>query len=278
MERKHHENRVLRIARRVAIERENKHAIYSEWAVPRASRFIDAVMAMEQPGSGWGPLIPLIDSRLVLLEHFSEPPSLSACMRLVAKLAHLVDDWWTDRKDGECWVEGSDVTRHGSLPPMLLIMSDGQPRKALARLRFEPGPVAGIWQIRRPEMGDLVLVNMRGLPMGQPGCSVLRLMAESTDVQEARAAIAALLADPAVLQSTKDGLLEEMMAGTIPTTPAERFPIIERIRQEGRQEGVRETLLSIARARCGEEVLRDLAEIEDVEALRRRVLALLGDG
>jgi len=128
----------------------------------------------------------------------------------------------------------------------------------------------------------MVLVNLRGLPRRRPGCSVLRLMVESKDSQDAQAAIAALLADPAVLQSTKDGILEEMMAGTIATTPAERFPIIERLRregrQEGRQEGMRETLLRIARARCNEEVIRELAEIEDIDALRRQVLALLGDG
>ena len=76
------------------------------------------------------------------------------------------------------------------------------------------------------------------------------------------------------------------MEGTIPTTPAERVTIIERIRQEGRregrregrQEGTRETLLSIARTRCGEDAIRELAEIEDIETLLRRVLALLGDG
>ena len=63
----------------------------------------------------------------------------------------------------------------------------------------------------------------------------------------------------------------------IPSTPAERVTILERIRQEGRQEGMRETLLGIARTRCGEEVIRELAEIDDIETIRRRVLALLSD-
>ncbi|MFH2007651.1 MAG: hypothetical protein ABI333_13780 [bacterium] len=162
------------------------------------------------------------------------------------------------------------------------------------------GPVAGIWQVQRRALWDLVLVNIRGLPRQLPGCSMLRLMAESTDAREARAAIDALLADPAVLQSTKDGLLEELMKETIPSTPAERGSILERIRaegreeerqrsqkileriraegrQEGRQEGTRETLLSIARTRCDEAVIRELAAIEDVETLRRRVHALLGN-
>jgi len=34
---------------------------------------------------------------------------------------------------------------------------------------------------------------------------------------------------------------------------------------------MRERLLGIARTRCGEEVIRELAEIEDIETNRRRV-------
>jgi hypothetical protein len=256
----------------------------------------------------------MLASRLVAIEHFSEPPGLAACVRSVSKLGHLVDEWWTGRdagvreagvreEVGEAGEPGDageagepgepgdagepggiggtsgfvwpvDAARHGSRPPVLLILSNGQPRRALAGIGFEPGPVAGIWQVQRRALGDLVLVNLRGVPNGRPGCSVLRLMVESTDVREARAAIAALVEDPTVVQSTKDGILEEMMRETIPSTPAERGTILECARQEG----MREMLLSIARARCGEDVIRELAEIEDIETLRRRVLTLLGDG
>jgi hypothetical protein len=300
MQRKHHEERVLRIV--AWIEIENERAIWPERAVPRAARFIDALVAVDVPGAGWGPLGPMLASRLVAIEHFSEPPGLAACVRSVSKLGHLVDEWWTGRdagvreagvreEVGEAGEPGDagepggiggtsgfvwpvDAARHGSRPPVLLILSNGQPRRALAGIGFEPGPVAGIWQVQRRALGDLVLVNLRGVPNGRPGCSVLRLMVESTDVREARAAIAALVEDPTVVQSTKDGILEEMMRETIPSTPAERGTILERARQEG----MREILLSIARTRCGEEVIRELAEIEDVETIRRRVLALLGDG
>jgi len=92
MRRRRHEERVFGILGFIQGER----AIQPERAVPRASRFIDGIIEVDKPGDGWGPLDPFVANRVVLVEHYSRAPGITACVRAVAKLAHLVDEWWRD--------------------------------------------------------------------------------------------------------------------------------------------------------------------------------------
>ena len=128
----------------------------------------------------------------MLVEHFSQAPGITSCVRAVAKLAHLVDEWWRDLD---------------------------------------------------------------------------------------------------VLQSTKDDLLEDLMTGTIQSTPAEQLTIRARIRaealqegqqkghreglQKGHQEGHREALLRVARFRLDDAAVTELEAIEDLATLEARLLELL---
>ena len=201
---------------------EGEENVRSQVAVPRASRHIDQVADVDQPNPAWGPLRPALAQRRVVIEHYSRPFPIQAAVRSVAKGIHLADEHWADRRRG----------RH----PLLLFTVIGRPRTSIAALGLQPHAVPEVHWGRYGNLLDLLLINVRDLPTE---LSMLRLMAMPRTDEEARANLAALEADPNVLQSDKDAVLEEIMSETMPATPAERRLTVEAVREEGRREGHR---------------------------------------
>jgi hypothetical protein len=266
--RRAHQDRALAIIATL----EGEHSIEPEVAIPQASRVVDGVARLGEPSDGWGPIRPLVAHRTVLVEHFSRPPSLPSWVRSVATLAWLVDAWWTKRPAPR------------GRAPMLLVLSNGTPRTALAAIaELRPFGVPGIWLSPRPALGDLLLVDIKGLPPDVPGTSVLRLVATPTSRQQADAHIGALRSDSALVQSTKDRLLEALMDRTIPSTDEEQLSILERVRREGhregrdegrregRDEGRRQVVLALLAKRLGDDAARELDAAESTDELERRL-------
>jgi hypothetical protein len=65
------------------------------------------------------------------------------------------------------------------------------------------------------------------------------------------------------------------MSGRIPSTQTEADTMIGRLREEGRQEGRRETLLELVRDLRGAAAADELASIDDLDVLEARVRTLL---
>jgi hypothetical protein len=289
--RRPHEQRAFGIIE----ELEGKGVVLREVAIPQAARFVDGLVALDQPSEAWGPLRSLVANRLVVLEHFSRPPSVASAGWALAKHAWLVATWRTTPGEGperageagvvdgptdrDIWVtlraSGRDATP--PRPPLLLVLCAGQPTGVIAALA-ERGMTLlapGIWRASGPVYGDLVVVDTRGLDPRAPGTSVLGMVPMPRTRAEAGAQLDALLADPGVLDSTKQRLLEALMNRSIPTTDAEHTSIVDRLRAEGRAEGRREELLRLAERAFGAEVAGKLAGIDDLDALEDRVLSLL---
>jgi len=209
---------------------EGEASVRSQVSVPRASRHIDQVVDMDEPNPAWGPLRPLLARRQTVMEHYSRTFSIQPAMRSVAKAIHLADEHWA-------------APSHDR-PPLLLFTVVGEPRKAIAAMGLQPQQVPGVFYGRLGNLLEIALVNLRKLPRE---LSVLRLMALPRTAREARENLEALDADPTVLQSDKDALLEEIMSETMPATKHERRLTVERVREEGRREGRREERLAVTR-------------------------------
>lgn len=90
-----HQERCLGIISRLLGE---AHLV-GERAVPRATRFIDAVAVIGGPVDGLRPILPLVLGRSLVIEHYDRGPGVPECCRAIAKLGHLVDEYWRDRPD-----------------------------------------------------------------------------------------------------------------------------------------------------------------------------------
>jgi hypothetical protein len=307
--RRPHEQRVFGIIE----ELEGPGVVLREVAIPQAARFVDGLVALGEPSEAWGPIRSLVARRLVVLEHFSRPPSVASVGWALAKHAWLVAMWREAPGEGiepggEAPIAGvvpesdgvplgGDDVQPGSdvwatlracgrevappRPPLLLVLCAGQPTGAIAALG-ERGmePLApGIWRAGGQVYGDLVVVDTRGIDPRAPGTSVLRMVPMPRDRAEAGVQLDALLADPGVLDSTKQRLLEALMNRSIPTTDAEHTSLVDRLRAEGHAQGHaqgrREELLRLAELGVGAELAHELAGVEDLEELEERVLALL---
>ncbi|HUH01920.1 MAG TPA: hypothetical protein VML75_07975 [Kofleriaceae bacterium] len=62
------------------------------------------------------------------------------------------------------------------------------------------------------------------------------------------------------------------MDRTIPSTEQEQLSIVERLRQEGRDEGRRQVLLALLAKRLGDDVARKLAASETTDQLEKRLM------
>jgi len=161
---------------------------------------------------------------------------------------------------------------------MLLILSHGTPRNALAGLsELRPCTHPGIWLSQRPAVGDLLLVDFRRLPASAPGTSVLRLIAAPKSRDQADAHIAALQTDPALLQSTRKRVLEALMAHKIPITDQEQLSIVDRLLRQGRQEGRRELVIALLAKRLGDDAAHKLAQTETSEQLEARLMRWIAE-
>jgi hypothetical protein len=240
--------------------------------VPQASRYIDGVIYLSEASRGWGVIQTQVSGRIVIIEHFSRPPSLAKMVSGRAKLSWMTDLWWRqpDR-------------RHGRRPPLLLVISSGRPRKALAQLpEIAAGSLRGVWETTPSAFGDTLIVDVKGLEETD-GTSLLRLMHAAKPTVEARERIGHLLTDPVVDDTLRAKLIEGIMQGTVELTAEEQEltyrSVLERGRaegrEEGREEGRGEALLRIAAKIGGDEVADELASIEDPDELEKRVLELL---
>jgi len=216
-----HEHRVIALLQTAL----GPAALESEVAVPRASQSIDARLVIDEPTDLWGPLAPLVAHRTVVIEHESRGPSRMKLHSAVAKVCWIAVD---ERRR----FRGPD-RRH----PLLLILSADCPRwVASGGHGFVAGALPGVYRLGWQLGPELALVHLRGLPEA-PGLSLLKLMPTPRDPEEAEAGIQRLKEDPAVLQSTKERILEAIMNHQIPATSREHWITVEEVRNEGREEG-----------------------------------------
>ena len=160
-------------------------------------------------------------------------------------------------------------------PPILLMLTAGYPRQSLSSgIDLPPAPHPAIWQSERPLFGDILLVNLRGLPPDAPGCAALRLMVAPKTAAEARIATNALIEDRFMLQSTRNRIAEEIMNDTFPASHDERESLFQRARYEGKMEG-RAALLDIIRPLLDDQDWQELSQIQDLDELRARAQELI---
>jgi hypothetical protein len=228
--------------------------IVSEAAVPRAGRSIDAIIRVGEPTDLWGPLGPLVAHRTLVVEHEARAPSRRKVHAALGKLSWVVEDDWPD------------LGHRGARFPLLLFLSVSRPRWVeRGALAFEPWEIPGVYRLQWPLETDVVLVHLRGLP-DAPGLSLLRLMPTPRDAAEAAAGLDRLRTDPAVVQSTKDRVLEAIMNQQIPATETERWLTIERVRQETLREVARRLLAEgMERADVARLLELRLDELPDLE-------------
>ena len=260
--RRPHQRRVLSIVQHI----ERRRVLQPEKAVPQASRYIDGVIHLDEASRGWGVIQEQLSHRIVIIEHFSRPPSVTQLVCGRAKLSWMVEQWWQRR------------VAHGIRPPLLLVLSGGRPRRAIAQIpELVPGRLPGLWATAPSLFGDMLLVDVKGIEKAD-GTSVLRLMHASGSLSEARERIEHLLTDTGVWVTIRGNLVEGIMQGTVELSADEREvtyrSVLERGREEGREEG-REALLRIAAGVGGEKLVRELDSIEDLGILEARVLEFL---
>jgi hypothetical protein len=235
--RRRHQDRVIAICHKL----EGEDSLEQEVAIPQAARFIDAILVPGEPSEAWGPIRWDLARRPVVLEHFSQPPGAGAFTWAVAKHAWVSASWVEDgparRKLLGSIRAGGD--QRALRAPLLLVLSAGRPEHVIAAsgelglVEAEPG----IWRGRRPMLGDVAVVDLRGLAPDRPGTSVLRLMATPGDRTEIASNLDALRADPGVLESTKRRIIEGIMDRTIATTDEEQKSVVDRLLEQGRTEG-----------------------------------------
>jgi len=106
----------------------------TEEAVPESSRWIDVKATFRVPSEAWGVLGPLLEHRVVYVEHFSEPPSERELTSAVLEAVSGLDAWLAE-----------PAAARSPRPPVGLVLSDGCPYKALALLCcVAPAPWRGI--------------------------------------------------------------------------------------------------------------------------------------
>ena len=112
-------------------------------------------------------------NRWVMFEPFSNPPGWSELLGSVAKQVFAHEEWTKEPSANKT-------------PPLLLIISNGQPTSALEKWRARAGvhpfadadgEIAGIWYEKHSLLAEIVLINVLGLPWDRPGVSALRLFA-----------------------------------------------------------------------------------------------------
>lgn len=253
--RRRHESRAIALLKTLMGE----GAVQSGVAVPRVAHATDALVRVDAPGDFWGPLGPMVANRTIILEHVSRAPSLRGLWTGLAKLAWTVTAEW------------QAIANRDRRYPLLLFLSASCPKWIRSKEGgFVPIRPAGAHALVMPMPAGCLFVHLGGLPE-EPGLSVLRLMASPRSEAEMKEGIARLMRDPAVLQSTKEAILEAIMNQRIPATEPERWISVEAIRKEARTEA----LLDVARRRCDSETLRELEATTDMQELERRVLALV---
>jgi hypothetical protein len=258
--RRRHEHRVIALLQTVL----GPGAVRSEVAVPRVAHSIDALLEIAEPTDLWGPLGPLVAHRMIVVEHESRAPDRLGLHTALGKLAWIIRDGWPR------------LRAPGGRYPLLLFLSAGCPRwVGSGELGFTPEIVRGVYRLQWPLPQDVVLVHLRGLPEA-PGLSLLKLMLTPRDPYDSDAGIHRLSEDPAMLQSTKDRVMEAFVSHEIPATSQEKRVSARTLRQEGRQEGRQEALLALARRLLTPEQLASLEGLEDPDALEARLVVLLG--
>jgi len=253
--RNRHQGRALALIEAVQPEAE----FTREEVLPEASRWIDAAADFEAPSEAWGVLRPDLERRRVYVEHFSQPPSERSLASAALKAVSGLDRWLSQ-----------PPTARPPRPPLSLVLSDGFPRKALARLCCaKPAPWAGVYRLTCGF--ELLLVDAKRVT-AVPGAAFLRLLHSPKAGRADR--LKAVFEDPELSAATKRALQELVMQKDELFAPAERDLTYAEVLAKGRQEGRHDELLDLARSCAPPEVIAELEQIDDLDALRARVRAL----
>ncbi len=274
-----------------------------EVGIPQASRSIDGVMEVGEGSERWGVLRSTVRERTVLVEHWSSPPSFVELATAHFKRGAVVEGWAVEQAPDGSGREGAAEWAGGAKPsraPLLLIISNGRPRKALKGVNhLVASSTRGIWASGDCRLGQTVLVDVKGLERMQ-GTSVLKLLRTPDSDQEIKSNIDHLIGDPMLSKDDREELLEAIMTQS-PFTPTEQKLTVESVRESGRAEerlkfeairaqeklnlervraeGLdsegREALLEIARRLLGEPVGVELSKIEGFEALKAALIERL---
>ena len=208
-----------------------------------------------------------------MVEHFSRSVAPETLNGPLVKLAYICEEHW------------APPSRERRLrQPALLLIAGSLPRRLLSSFPGLHNQEPGLWSWERPFIGDVHLLVPRRLEE-RAGNALLQLIPIPRTEEEAAAGIERLLSDPELVDLSQV-LLEELMAGTIPSTDPEQGRIIDRIRHEGEALGRREgealgrrelllRLLSLKFGALSDEVRARLegGSREEVERWAERVLS-----
>ena len=260
-----HQERVLACLQLI----EPEAVLEPELAIPQANRSIDGVMRIREASECWGVLRASVSQRTVLIEHWSSPPSLSDLTTAHFKRAAVVEQWSLEK---EGWPDRV---------PLLLIISNGQPRKALSGVKHLMGSsTRGLWVSPECTLGQTLLLDVKGLER-RDGTSVLKLLRTPSDSGEILSNLEHLHRDTMLSTGVRDELLEVMMSQS-PFTTTEQRLTLKSLRDQARTEGIaeghadgRDALLEMARRLLGERAADELARIETLDALKEALFERL---
>ena len=255
-----------------------------EFSIPQATRQIDGVMFIGTAALEWGVLAREVSDRVVIIEHWSRPPSTGHLATAHFKRAALVESW------------ALALIQHGERAPLLLILSNGHPRNALNAIsHLEASSTRGIFASRPCGLGQTVLLDIKGLERID-GTSVLKLLRAPETDQEIVDNIEHVRRDAMLSEASRRRLLEVMMSQS-PFTDIEQKityqSIFDKATNEGIQKGFergiekgiekgiakgrRESLLKVAHQLFAPQICAELAAVEDLDQLEAAVLKRLSD-
>jgi len=254
---KPHQDRALA----VIVVAEGLEALHPEISVPQAAMRIDAILFMPSPSLFWGPIQGFLSDRLVVVEHFSQPPSQSKLALCGARYGMVRRQWFEERAQG-------------SRPPLMLVLSDGRPRRVLNQFMSWCTPHPNVYHWTGSPIGEVLLVDLKRI--SGPTTAAMKFMLYPND-PAGRERLDALQRDVHLLEFY-ERMLEGIMNGQIPVRESEHKTAYQRAKAEGLEQGLekgRRALLDVAAVQVSPTELRALEDIEDLETLQQALMEML---
>lgn len=261
-----------------------------EVSLHRKSRRLDVVHQFVEPPIVFGPLVPWLTNRMVHFEHIANTANAVAIHASLGPLHTLAQRYRLPPSRDRSSLH--KALRRSPRPPLGVLFARRMVRDPPVTLHLAS---PGIWATELDQdRAGLVVVEADRLP-DEPGTGLLRWIPLPRSGEETELRTRALLGDPVVPTVLVARLLEELMAGQIPTYPEESMPITSRMRREWQakvrvemQDEVREEVLAQVRQEVRQEVLeeqkrermRAFAELQNLlppEAVAEAQRILLGE-
>jgi len=217
--------------------------VQREVTLPSKARRIDFVALVDQEPAVFGALAPLLNDRIVGVEHHSRTIGVYEIVR--AWTGHM---WMYLRRlrPARARKAGNreDIWRDGGRMPIMVVIANGvrwpELEGKLPILRVLH--MAGVAHIPWPSDAGVVIVDATAAE-ALPGIR----WALAVDPNDSNDALSALLADPSIPVETREAVMKAIQSNAIASTTQEIETAYERTRRLAREEGRRETLLSVLR-------------------------------